>query len=80
MPALVWNLGPGTDLTVGLLPGSIWVGGGDTRRDADPSAVAIGAQRPEEPRSRTGSVTACPSSHKRPGYPDGPQMQARRGL
>ncbi|WP_343232994.1 aminopeptidase [Miltoncostaea marina] len=25
--------GPGTDLTVGLLPGSRWVGGGDRRRD-----------------------------------------------
>ncbi len=25
--------GPGTDLTVGLLPGSRWVGGGDHRRD-----------------------------------------------
>lgn len=29
-------VGPGTDLTVGLLPGSIWVGGGDTRRDGLP--------------------------------------------
>lgn len=26
-------VGPGTDLTVGLLPGSIWVGGGDHRAD-----------------------------------------------
>lgn len=26
-------VGPGTDLTVGLLPGSRWVGGADTRRD-----------------------------------------------
>ena len=26
-------MGPGTDLTVGLLPGSIWVGGADARRD-----------------------------------------------
>jgi len=29
-------VGPGTDLTVGLLPGSIWVGGGDHRRDGLP--------------------------------------------
>lgn len=29
-------VGPGTDLTVGLLPGSIWVGGGDMRRDGLP--------------------------------------------
>jgi aminopeptidase len=28
--------GPGTDLTVGLLPGSRWVGGGDARRDGLP--------------------------------------------
>lgn len=26
-------VGPGTDLTVGLLPGSVWVGGPDARRD-----------------------------------------------
>ena len=29
-------VGPGTDLTVGLLPGSIWAGGGDHRRDGLP--------------------------------------------
>ena len=29
-------VGPGTDLTVGLLPGSIWVGGGDRRADGLP--------------------------------------------
>ena len=29
-------VGPGTDLTVGLLPGSLWVGGGDRRRDGLP--------------------------------------------
>lgn len=29
-------VGPGTDLTVGLLPGSRWVGGGDRRRDGLP--------------------------------------------
>lgn len=26
-------VGPGTDLTLGLLPGSVWVGGGDTNAD-----------------------------------------------
>ena len=29
-------VGPGTDLTVGLLPGSRWIGGGDHRRDGLP--------------------------------------------
>ena len=29
-------INPGTDLTVGLLPGSRWVGGGDKRADGLP--------------------------------------------
>ena len=53
-------VGPGTDLTVGLLPGSRWVGGGDHRRDGLPP--------PAEHPHRGGVHDPRPGAHRGPRH------------
>jgi aminopeptidase len=53
--------GPGTDLTVGLLPGSIWVGGGDRRADGLPHLPNIPTEEvftTPDPARTEGHVTS----------------------
>ena len=54
-------VGPGTDLTVGLLPGSIWVGGGDRRADGLPHLPNIPTEEvvtTPDPARTEGHVTS----------------------
>ena len=54
-------VGPGTDLTVGLLPGSNWVGGGDHRADGLPHLPNIPTEEvftTPDPTRTEGVVTA----------------------
>lgn len=54
-------VGPGTDLTVGLLPASTWVGGGDKRRDGLPHLPNIPTEEvftTPDPTRTEGHVTS----------------------
>ena len=54
-------VGPGTDLTVGLLPGSVWVGGGDHRADGLPHLPNIPTEEvftTPDPTRTEGHVTS----------------------
>jgi aminopeptidase len=54
-------VGPGTDLTVGLLPGSHWIGGGEHRRDGLPHLPNIPTEEvftTPDPERTEGHVTS----------------------